>query len=342
MSAGARGTAVRTIRARATRLGFRLTVSGSTGSLYLGDELVFGAAPLDSVNAWLVERLTVERRPPGPMSTPVPPDWTLPLDRYRAELRAAHRTDQTMETRLSHLTTFARTIVTPPQCVTRDQLTAYIGRQGRGHRTAHGIRASLRDFFAFVKLQGFRDDDPTVDLPHIRQSRSRPRPCPDNAAYLALTETEDLRVRLAIRIMVETGIRRAEAAQLRPTDVVGDDGGHHALHVTGKSGDERIVPITKDLADVIRSAPGDYIFPSSAGGHLSPRHLGKVIAQALPGDWTAHTLRHRFATKAYAATRDIRAVQELLGHASPTTTAVYTAVSDQSMRAAAMAAVLTN
>jgi site-specific recombinase XerD len=71
-------------------------------------------------------------------------------------------------------------------------------------------------------------------------------------------------------------------------------------------------------------------------GRCRAKRLGKLITEALPGDWTAHTLRHRFGTVAYQATGDIRAVQELLGHASPTTTAIYTKVTDGAMRRAAM------
>lgn len=58
------------------------------------------------------------------------------------------------------------------------------------------------------------------------------------------------------------------------------------------------------------------------------------------GEWTAHTLRHRFASTAYAGSRDIRTVQELLGHSSVATTQIYTAVPDGSIRATAMLAQL--
>jgi hypothetical protein len=58
------------------------------------------------------------------------------------------------------------------------------------------------------------------------------------------------------------------------------------------------------------------LFPNGAGGHLTPGHVGKLIARVLPGDWTAHTLRHRYATRAYRGSHDLRAVQRLLGHES--------------------------
>lgn len=61
------------------------------------------------------------------------------------------------------------------------------------------------------------------------------------------------------------------------------------------------------------------------------------IEAALGDGWTTHSLRHRFATQAYRATRDIRAVQQLLGHSSPTTTARYVLVDEDSLAAAVLA-----
>jgi integrase/recombinase XerD len=150
---------------------------------------------------------------------------------------------------------------------------------------------------------------------------------------------------LAVRIEAETGLRRAEIARIRRCDVEGDPGAFW-LRVLGKGGHERTVPITDDLAAALIAGPGSYVFPSldrwgnSLAPHISADALGVLIAEALPDKWTVHTLRHRFATKAYAATKDIRAVQELLGHASPTTTAIYAQVANESLRTAAMAAQL--
>ena len=64
----------------------------------------------------------------------------------------------------------------------------------------------------------------------------------------------------------------------------------------------------------------------------------KLIARTLPDAWTTHTLRHRFASAAYAADRDIRAVQELLGHASVSTTQIYTAIPAEAARRAVASA----
>jgi integrase len=83
---------------------------------------------------------------------------------------------------------------------------------------------------------------------------------------------------------------------------------------------------------------GGYLFPGDDDGHLSARYVGKLMAGALPDHSTAHTLRHRFATRAYRGTRNLRAVQALLGHSSVATTERYTAVDDDEIRAAMMSA----
>lgn len=92
-----------------------------------------------------------------------------------------------------------------------------------------------------------------------------------------------------------------------------------------------MLPLPHDLAAELRGLPAGYAFPGN--DHLSPRWVGKLVADAMPDAWTMHSLRHRFATRAYAVDRDVFAVQELLGHASPTTTRAYVLVDRKRLRA---------
>lgn len=78
-----------------------------------------------------------------------------------------------------------------------------------------------------------------------------------------------------------------------------------------------------------------YVFPSQHHpGALTAYTVGKIGAGCLPDRWSLHTLRHRFATSAYGVQRDLRAVQELLGHSKPETTARYAQVPDGAKLAA--------
>ena len=117
-----------------------------------------------------------------------------------------------------------------------------------------------------------------------------------------------------------------------------EDGDGWSLRVVGKGGHVRYVPLPPVLAGELHSLPRGYAFPSPRGGHLTPHHLAKIVTRHLPAGVSTHTLRHRCATVAYAGTRDLRAVQELLGHSRPETTAGYAYVPQNAVRAAMQAA----
>lgn len=88
-----------------------------------------------------------------------------------------------------------------------------------------------------------------------------------------------------------------------------------------------------DLALLIRSANG-YLFPGRWSGHVESSYVGRHLSDLLGDGWTAHSLRHRYATTTYAATRDLLLVSKLLGHASVETTQRYIAMPDDRLRAA--------
>lgn len=141
------------------------------------------------------------------------------------------------------------------------------------------------------------------------------------------------REKVMLRLAAEVGMRRSEVAQVHTDDLMEDLVGR-SLIVHGKGGKRRIVPLPTSLGRTIATAERGYLFPGNDGGHLSPRYVGKLIRDIMPGDWTMHTLRHRFGTRAYALTSDLLLVQEMLGHASPTTTRRYVEYDRTRMRAA--------
>lgn len=114
------------------------------------------------------------------------------------------------------------------------------------------------------------------------------------------------------------------------------------LRVIGKGGHARMVPLPPHLAARVKRRGEGYVFPGQIDGHLSARRVGELIRECLPAGMTPHQLRHRYATTVYRSSGDIRAVQELLGHARLDTTMIYTAVdSDTTASAAAGAWTLT-
>jgi len=136
--------------------------------------------------------------------------------------------------------------------------------------------------------------------------------------------------RLALRLAGELGMRCAEVAQVHARDLTQSDDGWQLL-VHGKGAKQRWLPVPDHLAHLLRAHEG-YVFPGGDNGHVSSIWLGKRISALLPEGVTMHALRHRFATKAYNIDRDVFAVQQLLGHASPSTTQRYVLVNDASRR----------
>jgi integrase/recombinase XerC len=109
------------------------------------------------------------------------------------------------------------------------------------------------------------------------------------------------------------------------------------LRVTGKGGKTRRVPIHPALEPRLGRVRG-WAFPSPVrpGRAVTPDYVSNRLGVVLPAPWGPHSLRHRFATQAYRNTHDIRAVQQLLGHARPETTARYTLCDDDALMAAVL------
>ena len=332
----------RIVRRRARSIGLNLTRRGQLYTLYSANTgLIATAGDLDAVDAYVADRF--EGKPSGPSSWAPPDKWAPWIEMFVREQRAAKRSKGSIRIRVAHLTQFARQRPDlGPLEVTRADLVDYMSERAETWtaNTARSARTTFRVFFSMLFELEHRADDPARRLPSIRSPRAVPRPCPDHVIEEAYAAVPDARTRLAIRVAVETGMRRGEIASLRTEHVTGEPGDYF-LFVRGKGGHDRYIPIADGLATVILDRPAGFVFLRVDGrGPISPWRIARLISEALPGQWTTHTLRHRFATRAYEFNTDLRAVQELLGHASPVTTAIYTRVPTGAMRQAAQAAAL--
>jgi integrase len=234
-----------------------------------------------------------------------------------------------------------------PFDVDPDALVEWFGRQAHWKiETRRGYRNTIRSFYQWAYHAGYLAAPDLRDaLPKVRASKPSPRPAPDSVWATAVAEAAP-RTALMLRL-ASVGLRRGEVAVVSTDDVTLTPSGYE-LRVHGKGNKERVVPIDGELAALLlRGARGHtpmaprtgWLFPGSDGGHLSPRWVGKLCSTAMPGVWTMHSLRHRCATRAFRGTRNIRAVQKLLGHESVATTEIYTLVEDDEVRAAMMAAI---
>lgn len=258
--------------------------------------------------------------------------WNAALRGFAAWQRAADRAPGTIRLYGYRLADLA-SITQRPAAVTTALLVELLGNPAWCAETRKSVRSAWRAFFGWAVLHGQLEHDPTMLLPPIRVDAGVPRPAPEHVVRGALAGA-DGRLVLMVLLAAYAGLRAHEIARVHRRDLLGD-----VLHVLGKGRKERIVPVSGDLLARLEQLDG-YAFPNvQRGGHITAGHVSRLLSRGLPDGWTAHTLRHRMATTAYAGTGDLLAVQKLLGHSRPETTQRYVALDDDRLRAAARAAV---
>jgi integrase/recombinase XerD len=216
---------------------------------------------------------------------------------------------------------------------------------------------AVRSFHRFCVDEGLVDQDPSeeVGAPRVPQGLPKALTEPEVDALLDAVEGDDpraLRDRAILETLYATGVRISELVGLDRRDLDFDGA---LLRVLGKGDKERVVPIGRSargaLEDYLaRGRPelerpvtrtrvaGDPVLLNARGGRLTRQGCWKIVTSAgdrvgLTGRLSPHVLRHSCATHMLEHGADIRVVQELLGHASLSTTQVYTKVSPERLRA---------
>lgn len=272
---------------------------------------------------------------------PVPPPWKVPLAQWETVLRAANSSDRTIDTRLRNMRRVARAFpTTDPTAVTDEELLDWCGHRRWAAETRHGHYTSIKAFYRWLSSV-YGCEDPSAILPTVRRGQTAPRPAPERVFEEGLDRSHE-RVRLMLYLAGCAGLRAGEIAVVHRNDLHQDLMGTWGIYIHGKGGKTRTVPL-KDwlgvlLARAANISPTGYVFPGQISGHLSPRWVTKLGSLALEDPWTLHSLRHRFATRAYAAERDLLTVQQLLGHASVATTQRYAKPPETALLAAIDAA----
>lgn len=247
-----------------------------------------------------------------------------------------------------------------------DDLRAYLAderRRGVSSRSLARRLAALRNFFAFLQDNGWRKDDPTAGLRPPRLGRKLPRMASEEMVGRIL-ETPDSstergrRDRAILELLYGTGIRLAEIVGLTLSDL---DVPGESLRVWGKGAKERHVPWLgeakrhlrvylesrlpaaqlQDLWDGrLSKAEGRApVFVGRGGRPIARRTVQRVVERAVRSavagsGFSPHDLRHAFATHLLDRGAELRGVQELLGHASLSTTQIYTHMTTQRLREA--------
>ena len=230
--------------------------------------------------------------------------------------------------------------------------------EGDSSRTLSRRLSTLRSFYRWLERHKGLSNPALSALRGPKLPQNLPHPVGERQARdileLASTTAENRPPWVAARdatvlsLLYGCGLRISEALGLTPADVAPLlEGRTDILRITGKGGRTRLVPVLpavrEALARYVALLPMDPkqeepLFRGVRGGPLSPRIIQKLTARlrgalGLPDDATPHALRHSFASHLLAHGADLRAIQELLGHASVSTTQIYTQVDTASLLA---------
>lgn len=237
-------------------------------------------------------------------------------------------------------------------------LRAFLAFRRTGDRplSPRSLSQTLSAVRAFHRWLDRRCGVPNDALALVRGPKVRPgvpRPVNEDQAFGLITEAaddidrepwENARDEAVLTLLYGCGLRISEALSLKRSDLpLGD-----SLRIVGKGNKTRLAPVlpaVREAADAyLREcpfglAPEDALFRAKRGGPLSPRHVQALMQKlrgrlGLPDSATPHALRHSFATHLLGAGADLRSIQELLGHASLSTTQRYTAVDAAGLLAA--------
>lgn len=214
--------------------------------------------------------------------------------------------------------------------------------------------SAIRQFYKFLVIEGVRQDDPAAGLETPRLGRPLPKVLSEDEVSRLLEAAakfpgaEGLRLLCLIEFLYASGLRISELVGL---PLAAARGNPAVLLVRGKGGRERVVPLGaparealgRYLAERERFLPGarpsPWLFPSRGkGGHLSRQRCGQLLKELAlaagipPERLSPHVFRHAFASHLLDHGADLRSVQEMLGHASITTTEIYTHVLPDRLR----------
>lgn len=234
--------------------------------------------------------------------------------------------------------------------VTAAEVRAHLAERRSGDRPLNArslsqTLAAIRGFHVFLDR---RCATPAPQLALVRGPRvkpSLPRPVTEDQARGLLHEPEAdpdaepweaARDRAVLTLLYGCGLRISEALSLKRSDAPLPD----ALRITGKGDKMRIAPVLPQVREAVDAylalqpvvlEADQPLFRAKRGGPLSPRHVQATVQRlrgrlGLPASATPHALRHSFATHLLGAGADLRSIQELLGHASLSTTQKYTQV----------------
>ncbi len=290
---------------------------------------------------------------------------SLQIDAFLDKLAAEGAADNTVESYrrdLSQFSDFTTARRRSPEDATQAMVRRFmksLSEAGMAPSTSARRLSTLRQFFRFLYAERLRTDDPTAGMDNPRQGKRIPKFLSEAevddllGAARMRTGSDGLRLAALLEILYATGLRVSELVGL-PLSALSRDG--RLLVVLGKGDKERMVPLSEPAIDAIeaykivrdtfipkKNPPPSvqrWLFPSrAAAGHLTRARLAQLLKEVAikagiqPHRVSPHVLRHSFASHLLANGADLRALQQMLGHADIATTQIYTHILDDRLKA---------
>jgi len=212
--------------------------------------------------------------------------------------------------------------VTP--LVVNDYLAFVSSMQTYKPKTYHRIISTLSSFYRFLSAQGVVTMNPLtgIDRPRIKQQEIKY--LKHNQVLRLIDSIDDPRDKLIVRTIYATGVRVSELCNMNIEDIDFDE---HTIRIRGKGDKIRLVFVDEDTLTEILDFVGHRIegplFVGQQGKHISSRAIQHIFKHYAPSGITPHKIRHSYASELYKRSKNLRVVQENLGHTSIKTTEIY-------------------
>lgn len=293
------------------------------------------------------------------------------LDMMIAERAATDNTAESYRHDLTNFMVFCQknqsSLDTAGTDITR-QYFIHLAKQKRAHSTTGRHLSCLRQFYHFMLTEGHITVDPTLVIEHQRKQRPLPHALTEEEIEKLLTiahqddSAAGLRLSTLLEILYATGLRVSELLSLQLSMIRFSIDGTMTPYVVvkGKGRKERLVPLHQRAINSLQhylvlrdpKATHSYLFPkdknrgnkitknhpSSKMGYMTRQRFGQLLKELAlranidPDRVSPHVIRHTFASHLLQHGADLRAIQTMLGHASITTTQIYTHIVDQQLR----------
>jgi integrase len=212
--------------------------------------------------------------------------------------------------------------------VSREDIEQFLDERDLGGKARYSYISHFGMFYRAMQEDGRIEANPTTYIHRPRIRPALPRPIADDDLAAAIAQAPPV-IAAAMTLAAYQGLRAKEIAQLEREDIA-DTNVPPMLHIVHGKGDRpRVLPLHPEVMPALRRADiqrSGRVLRRPMGGGFPSYALSGVVNTYLHDigvDATLHQLRHWFGTKTYQATRDLRLVQALMGHSSPTSTAIY-------------------